>query len=363
MTNGLVPGALAALGVLLSLSTAAADDVVFVSLRPRTSIDEAAEEILDDTESFVERRVGFWFVGSEVTFLRTEARTGGRITMSFNDINTPGVDASFIGGQGLQDVGVAPRLWVGRKLGSHFGIVARYWELNDFASSPPQSPVGVPVLPNFATFSEDERVRMYTYDLEGMFTISPGPWTIDGTFGGRHASLASDAEFFAFGVFTTGNFVNLTLQNGSKFDGTGVTGSLTGKRQIADTSAQFFLSGRASKLWGETDSMGRAAGAIASSPNSPLIGAATVTRNNADATATIYECQAGVQWDFELEALPAAFFFRTAFEYQYWNVKGRPTGGAGFGGTIGDLTTNSFSSAGTPDAKLLGLSVATGIMW
>jgi hypothetical protein len=361
-TNGLVPGAIAALWMTIAVAPVFAGDFELISFQPQGG-NADAEELVAADDSFLDRRLGVWFAGSEVSFLRAEARSGGRITMSFDDTGTPGVDASFIGGQGLQDVAVTPRLWVGRRIGSHFGIVARYWELNDFASSPPQSPVGVPVLTNFATFSEEERLRMYAYDLEGLFTVSPGPWTFDGTFGGRHASLAADANMTAFGVFTPGNFVNLTLQNASRFNGSGVTGSLTGRRQITDTSAHFFLSGRASKLWGQTDSKGGVAGAVASSPSPPLIGAATVTRNNAEATATIYECQVGVQWDFELQAIPAAFFFRTAFEYQYWNVKAPPTGGAGFGGSIGDLSTNSFTSAGTPDAKLLGLSVATGITW
>ena len=57
-------------------------------------------------------------------------------------------------------------------------------------------------------------------------------------------------------------------------------------------------------------------------------------------------------------------FFRTAFEYQHWNINGLPTGGAGFGGTIGNLTTNSFASANARgDAQLYGVSIATGFTW
>jgi hypothetical protein len=53
-------------------------------------------------------------------------------------------------------------------------------------------------------------------------------------------------------------------------------------------------------------------------------------------------------------------FFRTTFEYQNWSIHGLPTGGAGFGGTIGELTTNSFASAGIGRANLVGLSLARG---
>ena len=38
-------------------------------------------------------------------------------------------------------------------------------------------------------------------------------------------------------------------------------------------------------------------------------------------------------------------------------------GGAGFGGTIGELTTNSFASAGIGGAHLVGLSLGTGFTW
>ena len=77
----------------------------------------------------------------------------------------------------------------------------------------------------------------------------------------------------------------------------------------------------------------------------------------------INELQIGGQFDFALRNLPASAFFRAAFEYQYWDINGPPTGGAGFGGTIGDLTTNSFASAGLGDAKAVGLSLATGFNW
>ena len=116
-------------------------------------------------------------------------------------------------------------------------------------------------------------------------------------------------------------------------------------------------------MWGHTDSFGRAAGAVASSPSAPLVGAATVTRNNADGGLVIWELQTGLQCELKLRRYPATAFFRVAFEYQNWNTIGPPTGGAGFGGTIGTLTTNSFSSARLGDTELVGGTVATGFTW
>src|SRR5205085_190558 len=161
----------------------------------------------------------------------------------------------------------------------------------------------------------------------------------------------------------TGNFVNLTLQNGFSFDGTGGTGGLLGRRQIGNSPFQFVLGGRFSYLGGHTDSFARADGTVASSPSAPLVGAATVRRMEGEAHATISELQTGVQVDMPLAYVPASAFFRTTLEYQNWCIHGLPTGGAGFGGTIGEITTNSFASAGLGRANLIGLSLATGINW
>ncbi len=164
-------------------------------------------------------------------------------------------------------------------------------------------------------------------------------------------------------MFTTGNFVNLTLQNGFNFNGEGGTSAIYVRRQIGDSPLSFFGSFRGSYLGGRTDSFGRADGTVASSPSAPLVGAATVTRNNADGELDIFEYQAGLQLDVRLRALPVDAFFRTAFEYQNWDIDAPPTGGAGFGGTIGELTTNSFASAGIGAAHLYGLTVGTGFTW
>jgi hypothetical protein len=64
-----------------------------------------------------------------------------------------------------------------------------------------------------------------------------------------------------------------------------------------------------------------------------------------------------------LRFVPANAFFRTALEYQQWDIDGPPTGGAGFGGTIGELTTNSFASAGLGGANLVGLALGCGFTW
>ena len=117
------------------------------------------------------------------------------------------------------------------------------------------------------------------------------------THGARHAEIGVRFDFLAFGVCTTGNFINLTLQNGF-FNGDGGTGAITARRQIGNSPFTFFSSFRGSYLGGHTTSFGRADGTVASSPSAPLVGAATVTRADADAELDIWEYQVGLQLDF-----------------------------------------------------------------
>lgn len=75
------------------------------------------------------------------------------------------------------------------------------------------------------------------------------------------------------------------------------------------------------------------------------------------------ELQAGFQYERPIYDSPLNFFFRAGVEYQHWVAEGPPVGGVGFGGTIGDLTTNSFASADLGSAQLLGVTFATGLTW
>jgi hypothetical protein len=208
-----------------------------------------------------------------------------------------------------------------------------------------------------------DRAHFRTADIELVRSFRPGRWKIDGTIGARHAHIGVDSDFLAFGVFTTGNFINLTLQNGFNFNGEGATSAFNVRRQIGNSPFSIFGSFRGSYLGGHTDSFGRSDGTVASSPSAPLVGAATVTRANADAELDIFEYQAGLQMDFALQRVPVNAFFRVAFEYQNWDVDAPPTGGAGFGGTIGEITTNSFASAGIGHAYLYGVALATGFTY
>jgi hypothetical protein len=309
-------------------------------------------------------RCPHWFAGVEASFLNIIATTGGRITLSFNDNTTVGTEIAFDDGNGVNGLlGYAPRLWVGRQFGEKWSVAGRFWSLNQSLNQRPDLVDGTTPLPTFGTYTGLDTVDMHNVAIEVARSIERGPWKVDAIGGVCQASMENYSQIHAFGVITTGNFANLFLSNGSKFDGAGLVGGLAARRQIGDGPLSFFASARGSHLWGHSDSFGRSAGSIASSPSAPLVGAATVTRNNAEATLDIFELQLGGQWDFELRRLPVNAFFRAAFEYQYWHIDGPPTGGAGFGGTIGDLTTNSFSRAGLGETSLAGATIGAGFTW
>ena len=58
-----------------------------------------------------------WVTGVEMTFMGYDARTGGRINLSYNDSSTAGVDYSIRDGNNSQGLAYTPRIWFGRQFG------------------------------------------------------------------------------------------------------------------------------------------------------------------------------------------------------------------------------------------------------
>jgi hypothetical protein len=80
----------------------------------------------------------------------------------------------------------------------------------------------------------------------------------------------------------------------------------------------------------------------------------------------IAELQVGLEWDFALRCLPAKAFFRTAFEYQYWDASTGLTAAGSFAGVSG--ATEDFQVSTAADAPglivdFVGLSIGTGFTW
>jgi opacity protein-like surface antigen len=119
-------------------------------------------------------------------------------------------------------------------------------------------------------------------------------------------------------------------------------GHLRGTAGIALTPSLMAF-GAAGLAFGEGTIEGvRSNGIIASSPSSPLVGAATVRRTSNISDMTGWSLGGGV----EFKVAPN-FIIRGEYIYDdYGTSTQRPVGGAGFGGTIGTTTTNSFISTG-----------------
>ena len=107
-----------------------------------------------------------------------------------------------------------------------------------------------------------------------------------------------------------------------------------------------FFGRRRSTLEGDSDSFGRVVGTAASSPNP--------TRNIVTQTdLEMGENRYGIQADFGAPGTRFRSYARLAYETMKWELSGPPTGGAGFGGTVGNLQVNSFTSACNSDCGRL----------
>jgi hypothetical protein len=325
----------------------------------------------------------FWFAGTEFTFMGVDAETGGQSNLALNDTRTPGIDVQLIDANGMEHLAYTPRVWLGRQF-DDWGILIRYWRLEDSTIESPDAAPGATNAPTTLTFSDSSRVRLYSLDAEAFAIFFPGQWKIDGSFGVRHASIGVQSQLEALGVFTfdedpmnPGTFTpaslaQIELANGFTFNGTGVTAGITARRQLWGSAATWFFSGRASYLGGRSDTFGENSTFVAvnrlstENPGPPLgpIGAAgTLGGFNRDAELDIFEFQTGVQWDFRLRNLPVNAFFRTAFEMQNWDVDGPPIGAIGVPGVVGHVGTFNVARGGHGGVHLYGLTLGAGFNW
>lgn len=307
-----------------------------------------------------------WFVAMDPLVLNTRPETGGRVTLTLDDVDTPAIDLSLLGANKIESDAFAPRVTFGWKwnhtTGLTGGLQARFFDVQDATSQRARLAPGTVELPNFATPTEVSDFAAFTGDVEATLAYSHSGFTLEGSLGKRSARFRSSGKVDIFGVFTTGNFVNLQFSNGSAFEGQGNVQGLSFAYRVPQVPVSVFVGRRVSRLEGESDSFGRTVGTVASSPSAPLVGAATVTRNNAQSTELeIGETRYGVQADFGASDARFRPFSRLVFERMTWQLDGPPTGGAGFGGTIGDLTTSGFSRAGLGRAEMEGWSLAVGM--
>jgi len=251
----------------------------------------------------------------------------------------------------------SPRLWAGVQEDC-WGIEGRFWYLSDstnrlqpFETAPP-----------FTGQYTMERVKAYTADLEGTYSICYCGNKLTGFAGVRYASFEAGQgqqitrDTFPTEQFTTSAFTKFT------FNGVGPTMGFFGRTPCGcDGCINLVYGVRGSFLWGDAGRDVQTQATVFE-----LNGAATstnsATADNCD-TAFIVEALIGVEWDHQLTCLPMCAFLRLGAEFQYWDV-----------GDNGQVASTSFAvsntggahssaSIGNVDTYMYGLTVATGFTW
>lgn len=296
-----------------------------------------------------------WYSGTEFTFLALNTSSAS-LTRSSVSNGADGVDLSSSGD--LDGFTYAPRIWLGRQFG-RWGVVARYWQLSDNNSQ--GNVFQAPLFNPASSFSQ--AIQMQALDLEATRSVCYCDWKFDGFLGARYASFNNNSTTSAVGAFNGGaDIATSAAAAGTDFSGTGLTFALQARKPLFCTNVHLFASGRGSVLWGNADSYAHTETTAASFP-----GAVAINASGAAASGStemwIGEFQLGAQWEYQLTCLPAVAFFRTAFEYQIWDIQG--SGLATSFSTSTANATNAFASAqsGASNVQLYGVSVGTGLTW
>jgi hypothetical protein len=314
------------------------------------------------TANCVGSSLPLFFAGADVTFFAVDARTGGHASLSLDDTNSAGTDVTLAGADGLNDLGYAPRVWLGGRIIEDWYVVGRYWRLDDSGINHPEAPAGTINLANFLRLSGPSSVEAFTADLEVQHTFDLGRWQIDGFVGARHASLDASSHLTTSGAFTAGSTAQVDLFDRSSFEGTGVTSGLVVRRQISDSNFNVFFGARGSRADGTSNSFGRVAVSVSAPPGS-MTNSNEIERSDINASMTIAELQTGVEYEIQLSFIPACAFFQIAYEYQNWNIDGHPATGPSISGPVNNVQVAASASPGIGDLNLNGLTLATGLAW
>ncbi len=313
----------------------------------------ASSPALSASPSWWERIDGYAMLGA--ASVRATPDTGGRITATFNDNGTAELDKSLLIEGGRKSNAYLPAGTLGARFQQTedftWGLELEAFAFSDAFAGTARDAPGTTPLTNFATYREESLFKLQGADVTATAGYTRWGITAEAQAGWGKGSYRTRSELYTFGVFTTGNFVNLNLSNGTAFKGDGLVYGLRLSYVMPRVPVSLFGRYKHSELKGETDSFGSSAGTVASSPSAPLVGAATVTRNDAKATGKREDLELGLQYDFTRSSRINSFV-RVSWTQSDLKISGRRTGGAGFGGTIGTLTTNSFATA--------GMSVDTG---
>ena len=270
---------------------------------------------------------------------------------------------------------VAPRLWIGIAGDNGYGVQFRYWQLRNGGTNASWEVGAFDFeLDDVSAIAGESHsfLNMYTIDLEATRDFCHGNWDMVGTFGVRYGSFDMHNSLIGAGAVLLEDDEFLYVGGAASarsFNGTGLTFSVGGDRELCCRSFSLFWNARGSLLWGDS----RSASFTSVAGVGPDGGG--VAANGAIAKANdelwIAEFQAGIQWSHCIQSFNARFFARAAFEYQWWRADKAFTesiSGVGFAeGELEDPTVLSvgeaFAGSRKRDFDLIGFSLSTGFVW
>jgi hypothetical protein len=189
------------------------------------------------------------------------------------------------------------------------------------------------------------------------------------SFGFRYAAFQRSSSLLdtsRVGAIPT--LISSSAMESTNFYGGGLTGGLFGKTPTYIPNLSWIYSGRMSVVW-DPSSKSVAMSDVLYGGNRGAFDNFSGGTNSAFSTLLMSEIQLGMQYDRALRVVRGNAFFRTAFEWQYWNLNhGNSMKSAASGG----LTPTTFPLGGFAIAEsrasgttldMLGFNIATGFNW
>lgn len=296
-----------------------------------------------------------WVSGVETTFLAPIMTGTTNRTLIVDNSTLDGVEV--IDDMGLEMMTFAPRVWLGVQGDNGWGVVGRFWYLNDTQRASDDIALGS----GLYEFEGENRLKQYTLDFEVTRSFEWGSWLMDGSFGVRYASIEYNAALNE-GAILSGSLISAAAESDRAFNGTGITFALGGRRAWRkNSSIHWIWNARGSAIFGTARYATSAVTETLDGSGWSLAGDAETARFND--TLFIGEIQGGVQWEHALQTLPASAFFRVVCEYQYWGGVNNENISAGIIDVTPSGDAAAVASARGMNLDLIGLSIGAGLTW
>lgn len=266
---------------------------------------------------------------------------------------------------------VIPRVWLHAQK-CEWGVGARLWYLSE--SSARLTPLNLLALNIIGDYTM-ERVEALNGDVELTYSWHRASSQNYGLFrnssiqigvGGRYTEFQNDSLILANAALGDA-IAHASSVARSEFDGTGITSGARGT-VLLRRNVSLFWSARGSFIWGDLTTQSQSAATALAEPDvaaGQINSAGTISNEE----LFIGEAQVGIEWEHNLQCVPATCFFRVAGEYQYWDVNSAAISTTDATADIvilpaGDaVSAYAESTAEAPRVEMYGVSIAAGLTW